>query len=99
MPDLPEFLNLEDLRMSAYNTIQFETPSVTLQKLAASTLYYRLLHGKPISRAAQSFWRGAAAVDARILFFEVKGVSIWSARLWRDRTNGVGEAWFVFYGT
>jgi len=38
MPDLPEFLNLEDLRMSAYNTIQFETPSVTLQKLAAPKL-------------------------------------------------------------
>jgi hypothetical protein len=38
MPDLPEFLNLEDLSMSAYNAIQFETPSVTLQKLAAPKL-------------------------------------------------------------
>jgi hypothetical protein len=38
MPDFLEFPNLEDLSISAYNTIQFETPSVTLQKLAAPKL-------------------------------------------------------------
>jgi hypothetical protein len=35
MPDFSKFPSLEDLSMSASNTIQFETPSVTLQKLAA----------------------------------------------------------------
>jgi hypothetical protein len=38
MPDFLEFPNLEDLSISAYNTIQFETPSVTLQKIAAPKL-------------------------------------------------------------
>jgi hypothetical protein len=38
MPDFSEFPNLETLSMSAYNTIQFETPSVMLQKLAAPKL-------------------------------------------------------------
>jgi hypothetical protein len=38
MPNFSDFPNLEDLRMSTYNTIQFETPPVTLQKLAAPKL-------------------------------------------------------------
>jgi hypothetical protein len=38
MLDFSEFPSLEDLSMSAYNTIQFETPSVTLRKLAAPKL-------------------------------------------------------------
>ena len=38
MPEFSKIPSLKDLSMSAYNTIQFETPSVTLQKLAAPKL-------------------------------------------------------------
>jgi hypothetical protein len=38
MPNFSDLPNLEDLRMSTYNTRQFETPPVTLQKLAAPKL-------------------------------------------------------------